>query len=66
MNGFWSMEGFWYGMLTLARNAAIVGGVVLFVILCYWAVVSSQKFWTSSPPDWFNDWWDGWFYGRNK
>ena len=60
------LSDFWYGILQLARNAAIVGGVVLFVIICYWGVVHTQKFWTSSPPDWFNDWWDGWFYGRKK
>lgn len=64
MINFWS--DFWYGIWQLAGNAAIVGGTVLLVILCYWALESSQKFWTSSPPAWFNDWFDTWFYGRKK
>lgn len=56
MNNFWSTtyfwRDFWRGVLDIARNAAIVGGVALFVLVCYWAVVSSQKWQNNWPPDW--------------
>lgn len=42
--------GEWMG---LVKDAAVVIGLILFALLCYHAVVSSQRFWNSSPSDWF-------------